>query len=71
VRCAKRGVSSASGNNASLSGLENRLRECSRRKNSTKVKTKQRLTVRVSGTTDMSFKMNETHLLVGVISDGK
>jgi hypothetical protein len=51
-----RGVSSASGSNASLSELPKRRRECSRRKKTTKVKTRQRQIVRVSGTTDMVGK---------------
>jgi len=51
--CARRGFSSASGSNESRSALLTVPRACSRRKNSTKVKTRQRLIVRVRGTTGM------------------
>ena len=51
--CARRGASSARGSNESRSALLSRPRDCSRRKNTTKVKTRQRLIVRVRGTTAM------------------
>ena len=48
-----RGVSSAKGKSASLSVLPKRRRVCSRKKKMIKVNTKQRLIVRVRGTTDI------------------
>jgi hypothetical protein len=50
---ASRAFSSAKGSIASLSALLSLERECSRRKNTRKVKTKHRLIVRVKGMTDI------------------
>ena len=49
-----RGVSAASGRSESRSAPLNRRRECSRRKKTTKVNTRHKLMVRVSGTTVMA-----------------
>ena len=53
VLCTKTAFSSESGKSESLSALLRLPRACSRRKNTINVKTRQRLIVRVKGTTVM------------------